>query len=204
MGACHTRGVDLGRVTAGYQKRAQWGTCWRRSPGPGVLIQSERGTPPIPSPAPPNPRPSHPPATQPSLPVGEPQPEHVVDEQPQGLNRPQQQDVADVELDPPHVFPEEQDGTFDVLGHNLRTEAGSRVLLSPRPGWSGPASWLQLAPRDTRARSRLQKRTRSRAYLPATPGSRAPDLVSAPRTLRLPVFSHLCLNCNKLFLFIIS
>ena len=44
---------------------------------------------------------------QPSLPVGEPQPEHIVDEQPQGLHRSQQQDVADVELDPPHVFPEE-------------------------------------------------------------------------------------------------
>lgn len=39
---------------------------------------------------------------------------------------------------------------------------------------------------------------------PPNPGSGAPDLVPDPRTLRLPVFSYPCLNCNKLFLFIVS
>lgn len=84
-------------------------------------------------------QPSRPPAAQLSLPVGEPQPEHVVDEQPQGLHRPQQQDVTDVELDPPHVFPKEQDGTLDVLGHNLRTQEQACVC-SPRPG-QDRATW---------------------------------------------------------------
>lgn len=87
---------------------------WRRGPG--------AQPPPEPSPSP-------------ELPVGEPQPEHVVDEQLQGPHGPQEHHVADVELDPAHVFSEEQDGTLNVFGHNLLdTDAGSRALSSAGPG----------------------------------------------------------------------
>lgn len=65
------------------------------------------------------------------LPIGEAQPEHIVYKHPQRLHRAQQHNVADVKLDVPHVFPEEQDGTFNVLGHNLEDrQAGS--LCSPQ------------------------------------------------------------------------
>lgn len=109
-----------GRLTRAQGPRGLYGhkLVWPR-PAPGPSEQ--------PRPAPgPSEQPPPCPGAQP-VPVGEAQPEHVVHKQPQRLHRPQQHHVADVELDPPHVLSKEQDGTLNVLGHDLEGgEAGSR------------------------------------------------------------------------------
>lgn len=105
-----------------------------------------RGSHPYGEEAPRTPGPA--PPARPPLPVGEAQPEHVVHEQPQGRHRAQQHDVADVELDPPHVFSEEQDRTFNVLAHHLQgTDAARGGPTSPACGTAPsrpPPAWGSL------------------------------------------------------------
>lgn len=68
-------------------------------------------------------------------PVGEAQPEDVVDKEPQWPNRAQQHHVADVKLDGAHVVSGEEHRVLHVLGHHLHGRLSHGAL---RWGWRPP------------------------------------------------------------------